>query len=404
MTLVLIGANRPSDVWIINVKSMFYIVGVSIALFLSVIALTKSHRTTADTVLGIWLVLIGVHISLHYVIWIAKPDWHTHLLGLDMPIPSLQNVSLYLYVGSLTGQIDFRKRTWLWHLFPTAGAYAFMIPFFLRSGPEKTYVYDHNGIGYETFSAISNGWYMCSGVLYLVASGWFFRTYRSPVPMPSFGQPPINPNWIRGLLIGMGVIWLVVQVLADNQFVFGAVVFFVLWLGYFGIRQGNIFTEWPRAEPTLQPAFVAPEPVVLPPTTPASEPDTHDRQKYARSGLTDETAISLLNQLTDLMAREATYRDPDLTLANLANRLDVHPNYLSQVINERLGMTFADYVGLLRIEAFKQLAADPKNSHLTLLALAYECGFNSKSTFNRQFKKLTGQLPSAYWHQAEAVE
>jgi len=381
---------------------MFYVFGVSIALFLSVLVLTKKHRTTADTVLGIWLVLIGVHISLHYVIWVAKPVWHTHLLGLEMPMPILQNVFLFLYIGTLTGQIDFQKRTWLWHLLPTAVAYAYMIPFFLRSGPEKAYVYDHNGVGYEQLTAIVNGWYVCSGVLYLVASGWFLRTYRSHVPVPLFGQPPINPNWIRGLLIGMGAIWLVVQVLADDQYVYGAAVLFVLWLGYFGIRQGNIFTQWPRVEPVLQPAFVAPQPVVFPPTVVDSELDTHDRQKYARSGLTDETATSLLNQLTNLMAREAAYRDPDLTLANLANRLDVHPNYLSQVINERLGMTFADYVGLLRIEAFKQLAADPKNSHLTLLALAYECGFNSKSTFNRQFKKLTGQLPSAYWQQTQA--
>ncbi|MEO6285280.1 MAG: helix-turn-helix domain-containing protein [Dyadobacter sp.] len=383
---------------------MFYVVGISIALFLSVIALTKSHRTTADTVLGIWLLLIGVHISLYYVNWITKPVWHTHLLGLDMPIPSLQNVSLYLYVGALTGQIDFRKRAWLLHLLPTATTYAYMIPFFLRSGLEKTYVYAHNGIGYETFAAVSNGWYLCSGVLYLIASGWFLRKYRSRVVVPSFGQPPIHPNWIQGLLIGMGFIWMVVQVLTDDQFVFGAVVAFVLWLGYFGIRQGNIFTEWPRVELVLQPLSVAPPTLVLLPTMPADEPDTHDRQKYARSGLTDEAATSLLNQLTDLMALEGAYRDPDLTLANLAYRLDVHPNYLSQVINERLGMTFADYVALLRIEAFKQLAAEPKNSHLTLLALAYECGFNSKSTFNRQFKKLTGQLPSAYWHQAKAVE
>jgi AraC-like DNA-binding protein len=378
---------------------MIYVAGASIALFLSVVVLTKKHRTTADTVLGGWLVLIGVHIGLHYAIWVARPVLTSHLLGFEIPMPLLQSVALYLYVGALTQKIDFQKRTWLWHLLPTAASYAYMVPFFSLPVAAKSYVYDHHGVGYEPFSAILNGWYLCSGLLYLIASGWFLRTYCSRVPVSQFG---INLNWVRGLLTGMGSIWLVAQVLADDQFVFGAAVFFVLWLGYSGIRQGNIFTDWPRVEPVLQPLVDAPQPVVLPQPTPDCEPYTNNHQKYARSGLTDKTATSLLNQLTDLMTREAAYRDPDLTLANLANRLDVHPNYLSQVINERLGLTFADYVGLLRVEAFKELAADPKNSHLTLLALAYECGYNSKSTFNRQFKKLTGQLPSAYWLQAEA--
>lgn len=374
---------------------MFYIVGVSIALFLSMLALTKKHRTTADRVLGVWLVLIGVHIALYHAIWVSKPGWHLHLLGLEIPMPILQSVFLYLYVGALTGRIDFRKRTWLWHLLPTAAAYTYLIPFLCLSVAQRAYVYAHKGIGYETFAALLNGWCMCSGVFYVVASSLLLRTYRVRMAAPKFKQASVNPNWTRDLLIGMGAIWLVVLVQADDQYVYGAAVLFVLWLGYFGIRQGNIFTEWSPPEPALQPVVLAPPP-------PAHEPTPPDRRKYARSGLTDQTATDLHNRLTHLMERETPYTNPDLTLADLANRLDVHPNYLSQVINERAGMTFSDYVGLLRVEAFKQAAADPKNRHLTLLALAYECGFNSKSTFNRQFKKLTGQLPFAYWQQTQA--
>ena len=80
-----------------------------------------------------------------------------------------------------------------------------------------------------------------------------------------------------------------------------------------------------------------------------------------------------------------------------------HPNYLSQVINEVEGINFYDYVNRLRVEEFKRLLSLPENQRFTLLALAYDCGFNSKSAFNRCFKKTTGLSPSEYAKQLKAV-
>jgi AraC-like DNA-binding protein len=60
-------------------------------------------------------------------------------------------------------------------------------------------------------------------------------------------------------------------------------------------------------------------------------------------------------------------------------------------------MNFYDFVNRYRLEEFKKLASDPKNRQFTMLALAFDCGFNSKSSFNRYFKKATGQTPSQYF-------
>ena len=100
------------------------------------------------------------------------------------------------------------------------------------------------------------------------------------------------------------------------------------------------------------------------------------------------------------MLSERLYREPELTLAQLAACLDIHPNYLSQVINEREEVSFYDYVNGLRIEEFKRRAVLPENQKYTLLAVAFECGFNSKSAFNRCFKKATGLSPTEYVRQA----
>jgi AraC-like DNA-binding protein len=74
----------------------------------------------------------------------------------------------------------------------------------------------------------------------------------------------------------------------------------------------------------------------------------------------------------------------------------VNPNTLSQVINSREGKNFYDYINLLRIADFKEQIQQPESQKYSLLGLATQCGFNSKTTFNRNFKKATGLSPTEY--------
>ena len=101
---------------------------------------------------------------------------------------------------------------------------------------------------------------------------------------------------------------------------------------------------------------------------------------------------NLLKQIT----KEAYYTESTLSLNELAQKLDISPNYLSQIINEKEGKNFFDFINAFRVAEFKRLIAIQKNQQYTLLALAYDCGFNSKSSFNRSFKKHTGLTPSQY--------
>lgn len=87
----------------------------------------------------------------------------------------------------------------------------------------------------------------------------------------------------------------------------------------------------------------------------------------------------------------------------VSRELDVHPNTLSQVINRAEQKNFFDYINTLRVADFKEKAANPENQKYTLLSLAYDCGFNSKTSFNRNFKKITGKSPSEYLKEAEII-
>jgi len=87
---------------------------------------------------------------------------------------------------------------------------------------------------------------------------------------------------------------------------------------------------------------------------------------------------------------------PDLSLRELANQINVHPNHLSWILNQSIGKNFNEFINHYRIETFKSIASAKDNANLTIEGLAYESGFNSKTVFNTYFKKGTGLTPSQF--------
>ena len=103
----------------------------------------------------------------------------------------------------------------------------------------------------------------------------------------------------------------------------------------------------------------------------------------------------IASNLNALMHAEKFYKNPDLSLAKLSKHLNIKPYLLTKCLNHHFEKKFSDYINELRIEELKQLLRNPENSKFTLLSLAFEAGFNSKASFNRAVKKVTGKSPSA---------
>ena len=96
------------------------------------------------------------------------------------------------------------------------------------------------------------------------------------------------------------------------------------------------------------------------------------------------------------MEQERPFTDGDLTIQKLADKLSIPAPHLSQTINERLGKSFPDFINSYRIEEAKKKLLDPALKHLSILGIAEEVGFSSKSSFNSVFKKITGITPSEF--------
>jgi AraC-like DNA-binding protein len=118
-------------------------------------------------------------------------------------------------------------------------------------------------------------------------------------------------------------------------------------------------------------------------------------EKYAGSGLTEKEIGNYYSQLLSILENEKLYLNPELVLQDLADHMQSSPKVLSQVINQQSGLNFFDFINSYRCEEVKRIMvdADPK---VTILEIMYEAGFNSKSSFNKEFKKLNGITPTEF--------
>ncbi len=122
-----------------------------------------------------------------------------------------------------------------------------------------------------------------------------------------------------------------------------------------------------------------------------------EEQSNKKTPLLEEApAEEYKNALLKHMDEEEPYLNPQLTLRTLAQQIQIHPNQLSWLLNEKLGQNFNEFINHYRVETFKGLALDPDNSHISLIGLAYESGFNSKTVFNTYFKKEVGMTPKEF--------
>lgn len=119
------------------------------------------------------------------------------------------------------------------------------------------------------------------------------------------------------------------------------------------------------------------------------------RSKYAKSALDDEQMTRIAEKLERAMEAEKLFTNSTLTLADLSQSIRTPQNYVSQTLNQRMGLKFYDYIAKHRVDAAKLMLAEPGNQD-TVLSIALSVGFNSKSTFNAAFKRFVGATPSQF--------
>lgn len=220
--------------------------------------------------------------------------------------------------------------------------------------------------------------WLITSFAYLVAILRRLTAYRAHIRQLYSDVEERDLRWVDVVMVLLIFIWAVGALsLADQNFAGGALFIEELFLALIagGLLVLNIFA--PIAPPSLSLAAEV------------DEPDL----KYARSALTSAHAEKLAVRLEAAMQKNTLYLDPNLTLQKLSQHVGALPNHVSQTLNQQIGSSFFDYVARWRIEASKPLITAGGASVLTV---AMDVGFNSRSAFYKAFKRETGMTPKGY--------
>lgn len=352
---------------------MQYIAGITIAIFLSLLLIIK-RKSKADYVLMCWLITLALHIGLYYIDQSGSIEQYSFLTGFSIPFPLLHGPFLFTYT-SLLLRPDRKVASYWLHFLPFVLVNVALIQFYSLPASEKLYIFANDGVGYESLVMVNAILILLSGIIYFTISYLLINKHKKSIKDNLSRIEGKTLDWLRFLTIGLGVIWLCVLI-GNNDLIFSGVVVFVTLIGIFGVKQNNIFSQGQLVmDDTQAKAKVA---------------------KYEKSGLGVEHKVTLIESLDQLIKNEKPFLNPELSLNDLAQKIDTQQNYLSQVLNEHFEMTFYDFINLKRVDEFCAKVNNNELKNYKLVEIAYECGFNSKSAFNRNFKRFIGKTPSEY--------
>ena len=380
---------------------IIFLFGTVQSFFISLLIFSKKNKSTGDYVLGSWIAFIGLHLLDSYFHESGLIFKYPHIIGIGHTFPILQGPFMFVYVLVMINKTGKFKPVYLIHGIPFFAAFLYMtFKYFFLSAPEKVAVLKTQMIHLSPDFVII--WYfkVFLGPVYVIWSLIKLQKHKKNIADNFSFSERINLNWLKYVVSGIGFVWITVlltmffriyfphmPLVIGNFIIYSTLTATVFFLGFFGFKQQVIY----RVDPVK---FEAPTELTSQKNIVVKAPKP--KEQYKKSGLDKKTSKDYLNRLLKLMDKEKPYLNSKLSLKELADSIGISPNNLSQVINEQTNMCFFDFVNKYRVEEVKTRLADPKNRQFTLLAIAYDCGFNSKSSFNSIFKKTTGYTPSEY--------
>jgi AraC-like DNA-binding protein len=292
---------------------------------------------------------------------------------------------LYLYVKS----VAYRDLTWrkshLPHALPlifyllSLAAVVVLSPGSLESLDDLRKSF-FGSVGMPVFASVISAQLLA----YLGASLLVLRSYRRRISNSYSSLDKLSLGWLYLVIGGFGLIWVIGSVnqmtaIGTRRGAPSVVLSLVNMLISFGMANVIVFKGLKQPE-----IFSGIE----------------EKPKYEKSPLTDEEADRLLISIKNHMEIQKPYLVPGLSIIGLAREMAIPARYVSQVINSRLRKNFVDFVNSYRIEEAKRLLSESCTNGKTILEIAYESGFNSKSVFNKAFKKHAGVPPNEFRRKA----
>jgi AraC-like DNA-binding protein len=365
---------------IFRIPALLGVVALAFLLLLTakVIKQPAQDRTAKGLLI---LLLIGLF-SMAYCLFYAYAGMSQYwpvLANIEIGLAYWIGPSLYFYIKRLNGGPNpFARPLNYLHWLPAILIELMLLPYFSMPLSEKL-AYFQNGSSSIYRLMIAHTWagFHVHVLIYILLCQPHLRVHRQRIVENYSDVSVLNLRWLQLFCLGF-----IVQILAErllpvlkitssmlSDTAGMAVYLFIIVLTYLALGQSRLQFANPR-----QPAT--------------------SNGKYHRSGLGDHTAQYYLDKLNRLMATEQYFLESDLSLQSLADRVKISPHHLSQILNEKLGKSFYDYINEQRVEYARQLLLrEPRRS---IIDIALQSGYNNKNSFYNAFRRHTGTTPSDY--------
>jgi len=329
----------------------------------------------------LFFVSLYFYALLHNIIWLIR----LFFLPNDITTITLGPL-LFLYLKSLFLKEDNLIKNTLVHFIPTfLFAFGITIPTLLFNNFKiDELAYTHTNF-IRSIIRIENLYF----ILYLIISLRLLSKYRKLTKYKYSNLTKYDFNWIKIMLLSaLGIIIVDLGLKIFESF-FGdfqwnvdnisvlAMIVLVSYLAYYGVNQSKV----------LLPSFLLDNEI---------EPEINKEKDKTLSSEKKEEFENLKNKLEHIIKIKQPYLDEDLTLGKLAEQLSTTDKKLSTMLNQYLNTTFYDLINKYRVEAVKEKINLVSYINYNLFGIACECGFKSRTSFNRIFKKETGLSPSDY--------
>jgi AraC-like DNA-binding protein len=388
------------------------LLGATQGAFLAVALASKRTNRTANRLLAAAMLAFSLGLATTVYHAAGLVPVMPQFFGVGYPLLFLYGPLIYLYAVAAADRNNRLTRKDVWHFVPFAATVVAGLPIYLMSGAEKVAFFQGLAAGGRPplLILVADPLKFVSGIGYAVATIVFLRRHRERVKESYSSTERVNLRWLVWLGGAAAAIWLlavVIQVLdaagvmsvaRGDDAIALAIAVLVYSIGYRGLRQPEIFRYETAEFPVqvLRPAIATATPPTLAAGAAEPEPGPDATGRYERSGLTEAEARRLKASLLAAMDQDSPWKDSELTLADLASRLDTTPHKLSEVLNAEVGQTFYDFVNGYRVREVQRRITAGEAKARKILSLALDAGFASKSTFNEVFKKHTSQTPSDF--------
>lgn len=384
--MIILSGNNPVS-WQMEI---IYIIGAVQGFFFSGLVLNKQNKSLGDYVMFAWFLLLATMLVAYSLEVIGIEDRYPIFWSLNTSLPVLVGPITLLYVLAYTNKDQRIHPLFALHAIPYIVLTVLVcIKMYVHSEgtvrDDITHIEDARGPAFFMLEQAR----IFLGPIYLIVALFILKKHGKRINQYFSYTEDIDLNWIRNVIIMLVLIWVTVIVMSIisnwNEFIPWRIGDNIIYLmvtitifvnGYFGIKQQIIFSPADSKSKKVS--------------------KSSNKEQYLKSGLSDKESKAHVEALIKYMDEEQPYLDGKLSLAQVADHLDISTNHLSQVINSELNKNFFDFINGYRVDLMKKKMTDDSNKHLTLLGMAFESGFNSKSSFNSIFKKYTGATPSQF--------